>query len=153
MIENKRPVNNIFCLQAALWWDVFHLKATSLVWPHARLWLWCALFHCLQWFEVWWMCRLMHRFWTAQEFAFFQLEGLFKSPVEISSKSMLGFSTSHHTSNHRFARMSVLHVPSSAFIAFLLYINHFAVVALPVLILKTKFSAMKQGPSLRFVNH
>ena len=23
------------------------------------------------------MCRLMHRFWTAQEFAFFQLEGLF----------------------------------------------------------------------------
>ena len=22
------------------------------------------------------MCRLMHRFWTAQEFAFFQLEGL-----------------------------------------------------------------------------
>ena len=46
------------------------------------------------------MCRLMHRFWTAQEFAFFQLEGLFKSPVEISSKSMLGFSTSHHTSNH-----------------------------------------------------
>ena len=99
------------------------------------------------------MCRLMHRFWTAQEFAFFQLEGLFKSPVEISSKSMLGFSTSHYTSNHRFARMSVLHVSSSAFIAFLLYINHFAVVALPVLILKPKFSAMKQGPSLRFVNH
>ena len=99
------------------------------------------------------MCRLMHRFWTAQEFAFFQLEGLFKSPVEISSKSMLGFSTSHHTSNHWFARMSVLHVPSSAFIAFLLYINHFAVVALPVLILKPKFSAMKHGPSLRFVNH
>ena len=46
------------------------------------------------------MCRLMHRFWAAQEFAFFQLEGLFKSPVEISSKSMLGFSASHHTSNH-----------------------------------------------------
>ncbi len=46
------------------------------------------------------MCRLMHRFWTAQEFAFFQLEGLFKSPVEISSKSMLGFSTSRHTSVH-----------------------------------------------------
>ena len=43
------------------------------------------------------MCRLMHRFWTAQEFAFFQLEGLLTVACGNIKQEHAGFSSSRHT--------------------------------------------------------